>query len=181
MNPRVSLATASNPAEPLSLAEFRDGMALLPGAVTVVTTDGPAGSAGFTASAVCSVTDSPPSLLVCMNRASFAHRFFTDNGVLCVNVLGGAQRDVAALFADRAVTMPDRFRRCPSRHLATGAPALVDALANLDGRIVATHAIGNHSVFIVELLRIQVHERVQALSGLAYFNRGYHALGQTAA
>jgi hypothetical protein len=43
---------------------FRNAMALLGGAVSVITTDGPAGRFGFTASAVCSVTDSPPTLLV---------------------------------------------------------------------------------------------------------------------
>ena len=51
-------------------AAFRDGMALLAGAVNVITTDGPHGRAGFTATAVCSVTDQPPTLLVCMNRGS---------------------------------------------------------------------------------------------------------------
>ena len=40
---------------------------MLSAAVNVVTTDGPAGRHGFTASAVCSVTDNPPTLLVCMN------------------------------------------------------------------------------------------------------------------
>ena len=35
-------------------------MARLGAAVNVVTTDGPAGRYGFTASAVCSVTDDPP-------------------------------------------------------------------------------------------------------------------------
>ncbi|EPA9912692.1 pyrimidine utilization flavin reductase protein F, partial [Cronobacter sakazakii] len=36
---------------------FRDAMSRLGAAVNIVTTDGPAGMAGFTASAVCSVTD----------------------------------------------------------------------------------------------------------------------------
>ncbi len=68
--------------ETVSSADFREGLSRLAGAVTVITTDGPAGAAGFTASAVCSVTDSPPTVLVCMNRSSYAHRFFADNGVL---------------------------------------------------------------------------------------------------
>ena len=57
--------------------EFRNGMAMLTGAVNVITTAGADGLAGFTATAVCSVTDQPPMLLVCMNRSSYAHRFFT--------------------------------------------------------------------------------------------------------
>ena len=49
---------------------FRDAMASLSAAVNIVTTDGPAGRCGITATAVCSVTDTPPTLLVCINRNS---------------------------------------------------------------------------------------------------------------
>ena len=52
----------------IEATDFRDAMALLPTAVNVITTNGPSGTHGFTASAVCSVTDTPPTLLVCMNQ-----------------------------------------------------------------------------------------------------------------
>ncbi|MDY9280660.1 flavin reductase [Escherichia coli] len=57
---------------------FRDAMSCIGAAVNIITTDGPAGRAGFTASAVCSVTDTPPTLLVCLNRGASVwpeHRF----------------------------------------------------------------------------------------------------------
>jgi flavin reductase len=161
----------------LSVTDFRNGMALLPGAVTVITTDGPEGQAGFTASAVCSVTDDPPTVLVCMNRSSFAHRFFTAHRVLCINVLGGEQQAISALFANRDVTMPERFARTPHQVLATGAPALDEALVNLDGEIQAIHEIGTHSLFIVALKQIRVRpDAASGTAGLAYFNRKYHVL-----
>ena len=172
------MSATLSPDTAVSTADFREGMARLPGAVTVITTDGPAGAAGFTASAVCSVTDSPPTVLVCMNRSSYAHRFFEGNGVLCVNVLSGTQQDLSALFANREVPMDERFARSPWQALATGAPALDGALVQLDGAIVATHAVGTHSVFIVELRQILQH--AEAPVGLAYFDRRYHALGATA-
>ena len=163
-----------------STAEFRTGLSLLPGGVTVITTDGPAGRAGFTASAVCSVTDAPPTVLVCMNRSSFAHQFFTGNRVLCVNVLAAAQQPLSALFSNRDMTMAQRFEQCAWQPLATGAPAINGALVNLDGEIVATHDVGTHSVFIVELRRVHVPEDAPQQAGLAYFNRGYHALAAAA-
>ena len=43
---------------------FRDAMASLSAAVNVVTTEGEAGRCGITATAVCSVTDTPPSVMV---------------------------------------------------------------------------------------------------------------------
>ncbi len=61
---------------------FRDAMSRLGAAVNIVTTDGPAGMAGFTASAVCSVTDSPPTLLVCLNRNASVWPVFQANGQL---------------------------------------------------------------------------------------------------
>ena len=103
---------------------FRDGMAMLASAVNVVTTGGPAGLAGFTATAVSSVTDQPPTLLVCMNRASYAHPVFAGNAALCVNVLASDQQSVSGLFADRKVTMEERFARVGWRALETGSPAL---------------------------------------------------------
>jgi flavin reductase len=166
----------TTPSTPVSIDTFRSGMALMPGAVTVITTDGPEGAAGFTASAVCSVTDSPPTVLVCMNRSSFAHRFFAANRVLCVNVLHGQQQDVSALFSNREVTMAERFDRCAHSTLSSGAPALDDALVNLDGRIVTTHEVGTHSVFYVELGEVRIPALDATPSGLAYFNRHYHAL-----
>ncbi len=158
----------------VDIQEFRNGMAMLSGAVNVITTAGPEGLAGFTATAVCSVTDQPPTLLVCMNRSSYAHRFFTGNGVLCVNLLGGDQQALSGLFADRNVTMEERFVRTPWQALATGSPALTDALVNFDCRIAQTHDIGSHSIFYCEVERVRQGD---LRAGLVYFNRNYHRVG----
>lgn len=58
---------------------FRDAMAHVGAAVNIITTDGPAGRAGFTASAVCSVTDAPPTLLVCLNRSASVWPIFSQH------------------------------------------------------------------------------------------------------
>lgn len=163
----------------ISISEFRNGMSLLAGAVNVITTNGPAGLAGFTASAVCSVTDQPPTLLVCMNRSSFAHRFFVENRAICVNVLSAAQQEVSALFANRDVTMEQRFALAPWLPLTTGAPALDGALVNFDGVITHIHEVGSHSIFVAELRDVRLPG--QAAQGLAYFNRAYHPLGEARA
>ncbi|MET0598611.1 MAG: flavin reductase, partial [Mesorhizobium sp.] len=49
--------------EPL---HYRDAMARFAGAVHVLTTDGPAGKRGTTVIAACSVSDNPPTVLVCI-------------------------------------------------------------------------------------------------------------------
>ncbi|WP_322994440.1 flavin reductase [Castellaniella sp.] len=153
---------------------FRDAMAMLAGAVNIITTDGPSGLAGFTATAVCSVTDQPPTLLVCMNRSSFAHRFFQGNNVLCVNVLSASNKEAPGLFADRNVTMEERFTRVRWSRLATGSPLIDDTVVSFDCRIKNTSVVGSHSIFLCEVQDIR---RGDAQKGLVYFNRDYHQVG----
>ena len=161
----------------LDITRYRDGMAMLAGAVNVITTDGPQGKAGFTATAVCSVTDQPPTLLVCMNRASYAHPFFTGNGVLCVNLLSSELRELSGVFANREITMEQRFARTEHTPLATGSQALAGALVNFDCRIVQIHDVGSHSIFFCEVVDILQSE---AKPALVYFNRSYHPVGTVA-
>ena len=63
-------AVAPEPVASVDAAQFREAMSRLGAAVHVVTSAGPAGRTGFTATAVCSVSDQPATLLVCLNRQS---------------------------------------------------------------------------------------------------------------
>jgi len=155
---------------------FREAMSRLIGAVTVISTDGPSGPGGFTASAVCSVTDDPPMLLVCMNRSSRQHTVFNGNGVLCVNVLTAAQETVSRTFAS-AATVKERFEVDRWSVLETGAPVLENALVNFDSRIVQTVEAGTHSIFLCRIVAVRTEPEQGA--GLAYYGRKYHALALT--
>ncbi|WP_369346025.1 flavin reductase family protein [Asaia platycodi] len=76
---------------PLSKEIFRDAMARLASAVTIITTDGENGRHGFTASAVCSVSDDPATLLVCVNRTASSHAHLVRHGLLAINILAHEQ------------------------------------------------------------------------------------------
>src|SRR5215216_6054448 len=104
---------------------FRDGMSRVAASVHVVTTDGPAGRAGFTATAMTPVTDSPASLLVCANAAGQSATFLEANGVFCVNTLADEDVAIADAFAGRAeLHGRDRFTVGRWDTLATGSPLL---------------------------------------------------------
>src|SRR5579872_196381 len=78
---------------------FREAMSRLGAAVHVITTAGPAGKTGSTATAVCSVSDAPPTLLVCLSRRSQSSPAVLHNGVFCINTLGRDGAAIADLFA----------------------------------------------------------------------------------
>ena len=151
--------------------EFREAMSRLGAAVNIITTDGPAGLHGLTASAVCAVTDTPPTLLVCVNRTASAHSALSPNGALCVNVLASRHQPLSHLFGRRGATVDERFGGAEWRVLATGSPALSDAAVSLDCRISQVTEMGTHSVFFCRVVAIAMGSRPE---GLIYFNRAYH-------
>lgn len=124
---------------------FRESTSRLGAAVTVIATTGPAGQHGFTASAVCSVMDKPPTLLVCMNRDFSSHASFLVNRVLSVNVLTGAYETLSNGFADRSLMMADRFATATWLTGVTGAPLLKQALVAFNCSIVQVSEVGTHS------------------------------------
>ncbi|MDI2027120.1 flavin reductase [Saccharopolyspora sp. TS4A08] len=150
--------------------EFRAAMANLSAGVNIVTTDGPRGRAGITVSAACSVTDEPPTMLVCVHRASRAHDVLAANERACVNVLGSGQRDLALRFAG-ALPMHERFTGevCDFAEV----PVLRDAAASLIGRLSQVRAQGSHSVMFVEVERVITRS---GSGGLVYFQREFHSL-----
>ena len=156
---------------------FRDAMAGLGAAVNVITTDGAIGLAGCTASAVCAVTDEPPTLLVCINRASRNNAVMRENGCLCVNVLSADQRDVALQFATKDVAIEARFASAGWDRLETGAPVLRGAVSVLDCAIASVTEVGTHTVFFCE---IKAARSTDDRDGLIYFGREYHRVGTVA-
>lgn len=155
-------------------AEFREAMSRLGAAVHVITSSGPEGDCGVTASAVCSVTDDPPTVLVCLNRASETNRLLKANGVFCVNTLTAAHEGLSDCFAGfTGETMAQRFDRAQWERLVTGSPMLRGALVSLDCTIASVTEVGTHSVMFGEIVAARLGEEQPALM---YFKRRYKAL-----
>jgi flavin reductase len=160
--------------EPVKTVEpepFHEAMARLGTAVHVVTTAGPAGRTGFTATAVCSVSDQPATLLVCLNRRSQANAVLRENGVFCVNALGADAEEIADVFAGRTVaSREERFRAGEWTTLHTGAPVLRSAVVALDCRTIEVKAVATHNVFFAGVQAIHLGNPGRAL---VYHQRAY--------
>lgn len=153
---------------------FRQAMAHLTAAVNVITTDGPFGRCGITASAVCSVTDTPPTLLVCLNRSSAMHAVFEGNRQVCINVLPGEHEQLAKHFAGLTdMPMDARFELPVWDEGDRAIPVLRDALTSIEGEIVELKEVGSHSVMFVRATHIKVRDNGD---GLVYFARNFHCV-----
>ncbi|MBF7691373.1 flavin reductase [Acinetobacter pollinis] len=158
----------------VEVTDFRNAMSLLTSAVNVITTIGASGRYGFTASAVCSVTDTPPTLLVCMNKASSSHQYFVENKILTVNVLKADHQHISKAFSSK-MTPEERFACGHWTTLKTGAPVLEDALVSFDCEIDQIQEVGTHTIFICRIVALQQSDHDRSL---VYFNRAYHHVGQ---
>jgi flavin reductase len=158
-------------------ADYRNAMARLGAAVNIVTTDGPAGLHGLTVSSVCSISDDPSTLLVCINRANRGYEAVRENGVLCVNVLGPCHEDLSARFARSASDIDERFGdREAWTTMPTGSLGLRDATVSLDCVVARLLNVGTHGMFICEVTDVRFGPSCE---GLVYFDRRFYGVTQS--
>ena len=164
-------AVGPEPVRTVEPAVFREAMSRLGAAVHVITTNGLSGKTGFTATAVCSVSDAPPMLLVCLNRGATSMPILRGNGVFCVNTLRAGDETIADTFAGRnKVAREHRFDSGEWGTLSTGSPALMSAVVALDCRVIEIKAVASHDIFfgIVEA----IHQGGPG-AALVYHDRAY--------
>lgn len=153
--------------------DFLQGMSFAAATVNIVTTGGPAGRSGVTVSAMSSVSADTenPTLLVCINDASSGAAPIMDNGVFCVNILRDDQSFISDTFAGRYGDKGEAKFACGNwQELATGAPALENALVSFDCRLTNDVIVGTHHVFFGE---VQAMKLADTGLPLIYANRSY--------
>ncbi|MFF8764550.1 flavin reductase family protein [Nocardiopsis dassonvillei] len=137
---------------PVPADTVRDALAALPTAVTVVTTRGPDGPAGCTASAVTLVCPSPPTLLVCLRDTSATLTALREAGVFAVNVLAWHDRHLAARFA----TAPagERFAGIDGRDV-DGVPVLPRSALLLTCSVRECVPVAGHRLVVGSVLSVE--------------------------
>lgn len=132
--------------------KFRDLMRHQAGAVTLISTGVHGHRTGLIATAVCSLTDTPPTLLICVNESASAHDLIADTGSFCVNLLCPSHKDLVKVFTGQTGLAGEaRFDDALWQTLETGAPVLKDALATFDCQVADTKRVSTHTIYIGEV------------------------------
>lgn len=150
----------------LSTQAFRDVIGRFASGVTVITTHTGGKDFGTTASAVSSLTDDPPMLLICLNKSSTSAAAIRESGTFAVNVLAEDHIQLAGRFASK---LADKFEGVATEKDSNGSPLLVGAIAHLVCRVSEQVEAGTHYVFLADV------EDAIAYHGhpLAYFRGGF--------
>lgn len=169
---RIRTVLAEDPAlpssPPVTPEVFREAMARVAAPVSVVTTlcreDGR--PRAFTASAMCSLSEEPPLLLVCVNRAGRAHDVFTTADRFLVNVLTHEQAHVAKAFA--------RHERAEAEAELAPLEGGLPGLPGVAARFLCTREDvlpgGDHSILIGRLESITLLDETP----LIHYRRNWH-------
>ena len=153
---------------------YRDAMSRFAGAVHVVTTDGPHGRRGATVIAACSVSDEPPTILVCLNRMKPENDCFAQNGVFALNTLAGEHRPLADAFSGlTGLSQDERFALARWDTGGSGAPVLENALTAFDCVLEEARDVATHRILIGRVTGLRFGDSLQPL---LYHRRAYHVL-----
>jgi flavin reductase (DIM6/NTAB) family NADH-FMN oxidoreductase RutF len=117
--------------------------------VTVVTTDGEAGSHGMTANAFASLSLDPPLVMVAVDKRAMLLEVLKKNRCFAVNILRLDQEELSRRYATPG---PKDFSDLNVTTATTGSPILVDAIAFLDCRVYDVLPGGDHEIFVGEIL-----------------------------
>ncbi|MBB0232089.1 flavin reductase family protein, partial [Streptomyces calidiresistens] len=151
----------------MTAAGFREAMAHLASPVAVVTALDDRGTPrSFTAGSLCSLSEDPPLVLVCLNRRSAVHEVFTTTERFVINVLTERQAGLARAFArhDRAGAEAGLLLT------GDGPPVLPEAAARFHCRLRQVLPGGDHRI-LVGLLE---HAEVTPAAPLVHHRRGFH-------
>jgi flavin reductase (DIM6/NTAB) family NADH-FMN oxidoreductase RutF len=132
---------------------LKDAMRNLPAGVSILTARDREtnAQAGMVVSSVLSVSMSPPTMLVSINRSSSCHGVISRAGQFCINLLGESDSDLVGIFASGA-RRHERFTQTNWR-VNNGLDYLTSATA-LFCKTSKTIEIGTHDIFIGEVFNV---------------------------
>ena len=150
--------------------EFRSALGRFASGVTVVTTKDATGKLhGITVSAFCSVSLSPPMVLICIEKTTGSHYAFEESGAFVVNILDRSQQYLSDHFASPFLDKFDGIGYLPG---IEDIPVLNDALVNLECRLANNYDGGDHSIYVGEVENVTIKDG----SPLVYFHGDYRLL-----
>jgi flavin reductase (DIM6/NTAB) family NADH-FMN oxidoreductase RutF len=150
---------------------FRSVLGRFASGITVVTTCTETGiDHGMTVSAFCSVSLTPPLVLICVDQSAEMYHVLKDVAHFTVNVLSERQEAISRRFAD--FDAAQRFEGVGFHRGKFGAPVLHDILAYVECRVQRLYDAGDHGIVIGEVQ----HAAARDDRPLLYYRGGYARL-----
>ena len=169
--------TDTHPKKSTGPGRFKQAMRSLAGSVNVVALQDPDGNVlGVTATAVCSLSADPPSLIVCINQNSSLAKGLEIGRLFSVSVLSEHQKDISEAFGGRkGVSGKNRFIYGEWHRSEDNVPILHGARACLECRVDNFIDYGTHRAAVGAVTDVHLEEMNDA--SLIFVNGQYFSVG----
>lgn len=137
-------------------ALFRSVMGHFASGVTVLTTRLEEQLHGMTVSALCSVSLEPLLVLASIEKVTRMHDLLAKSRVYAVSILGAREEATSRFFADDRRLGGVEFAPGSYWVGVTGCPILPQATAFFETRVRAVYEGGDHSIFLGEVVNVEV-------------------------
>ncbi len=154
----------------IDTALFREGMRHLAASVNIITSIVEGERCGCTASAVCSLSDTPPSLIVCLNQSTQTAKAIADSKRFCVNLCSSRDIEISNAFATSKTL--NKFDFGDWEESGFESPRLKSAVVAFDCSVGEIMESGTHFV-IVGLIQNLVVSPDSESKALVYENGQY--------
>lgn len=156
---------------------LRGAMSHFPTGVTVVTSGREEQAEGMTANAVISVSLDPPLFLVSVHKEARLNGRIREEGHFAVSLLADDQEGLSRLFASPERSSGLRaVNSLGGGYGSTGDPLAAGALAAIECELAATHAAGDHDLFLGRVVGVRLGDTRKG--PLVFHEGGYPALGR---
>jgi flavin reductase (DIM6/NTAB) family NADH-FMN oxidoreductase RutF/rubredoxin len=126
---------------------------------------------GFISNTVFQVTSTPARFASCCNKDNYTAEFIKESGAFSVSVLHqDTPADIFGRFGYKSGRDFDKLEGMQVQYGETGVPIVLDeAIAFLECKVVQTHDVGTHWLFIGELVQSEVlDDRMEPITYLHY-------------
>lgn len=111
---------------------------------------------GMTVNAFCSVSLSPPLVLVCVDHKATMHDLLLRQPKLGISIMASEHEAHCRRFADKNETQ--RFEGVPCQRGESSVMLLDDAMTHLECQLVHHCEAGDHTIFIAQVERGSMRE-----------------------
>ncbi|MFD1425556.1 flavin reductase family protein [Kroppenstedtia sanguinis] len=132
---------------------FRNAMGRFATGVTVITTQVEDEVHGMTANAFMSVSLNPKLITVSVDHQAHMHKKLKKSKGFAVSILSKEQRDISMHFAGQKL-MDEEI----NFDFVAGVPVIPDALATVVCNAHSSHDLGDHTLYVGEVIEIGLHE-----------------------
>ncbi len=148
----------------LDSTQFRKIMSRFATGVTIVTSRSEDEIHGMTCNAFCSISMTPPTVIVCLSKNTRTERLIEKSQVFAVNILSDSQTTLSDRFAGRDKEFDEnRFDGFAWKTAITGAPIFEGNLASLDCKLMNLFDGMSHTIYQGEVVAAEVNEDLRPI------------------